>query len=123
MFVCKVLAVTGTDEPQSRIVAHHPSDPCGHDDRLEVARWESDDLTTAIACFYSVEAVDHGIDAAAVNEGMNRPAIKDQLRTGVEQAQARGVFGAPFMMVDGEPFWGFDRFDQMEIFLKNGRIN
>ena len=40
----------------------------------------------------------------------------------MEQAQARGVFGAPFMIVDGESFWGFDRFDQMEMFLKNGKI-
>jgi 2-hydroxychromene-2-carboxylate isomerase len=62
------------------------------------------------------------IDAAAVNEGMNSAAIKDRLRADVEQAQARGVFGAPFMIADGEPFWGFDRFDQLEVFLKNGRI-
>ena len=63
-----------------------------------------------------------GIDAGAVNEGMNSASIKDRLRAEVEQAQARGVFGAPFMIVDGESFWGFDRFDQMEMFLKNGKI-
>lgn len=62
------------------------------------------------------------IDAAALNDGMNSASIKDQLRADVEQAQARGVFGAPFMIVDDEPFWGFDRFDQMELFLKNGKI-
>lgn len=63
-----------------------------------------------------------GIDAAALTEGMNSAAIKDQLRAEVEQAMKRGVFGAPFMVVDGESFWGFDRFDQMEAFLKNGKI-
>lgn len=67
-------------------------------------------------------AVKLGADAAAVNEGMSSASIKDQLRADVEQAQARGVFGAPFMIVDGESFWGFDRFDQLEIFLKNGKI-
>lgn len=63
-----------------------------------------------------------GIDADALNAGMNSVTIKDQLRADVEQAQARGVFGAPFMIVDGEPFWGFDRFDQLEVFLKDGKI-
>jgi 2-hydroxychromene-2-carboxylate isomerase len=24
-----------------------------------------------------------------------------------------GVFGSPFFMVDGEPFWGNDRLDQV----------
>lgn len=67
-------------------------------------------------------AAELGIDAAALNDGMNSAAIKDQLRSDVEQAKARGVFGAPFMIVDGESFWGFDRLDQMEILLKNGRI-
>ena len=26
------------------------------------------------------------------------------------------------IFIDGEPFWGFDRFDQLEAFLKNGKI-
>jgi len=32
------------------------------------------------------------------------------------------VFGSPFTIVDGEAFWGFDRFDQLAAFLKNGKI-
>jgi 2-hydroxychromene-2-carboxylate isomerase len=63
-----------------------------------------------------------GIDAAAVTAAMSDDAVKAQLKSEVEQAQARGVFGAPFMIVDGESFWGFDRFDQLEAFLKNGEI-
>jgi 2-hydroxychromene-2-carboxylate isomerase len=63
-----------------------------------------------------------GLDAAALTEGMSDPAIKDALRQEVEQAMARGVFGSPFMIVDGEPFWGFDRFEQLDVFLKNGKI-
>lgn len=63
-----------------------------------------------------------GIDANALIEGANSQAIKDRLRTEVEAAMARGVFGSPFVIVDGESFWGFDRFDQIEALLKNGRI-
>jgi 2-hydroxychromene-2-carboxylate isomerase len=32
------------------------------------------------------------------------------------------VFGSPLVIADGEPFWGFDRFDQLEALLKNGNI-
>jgi 2-hydroxychromene-2-carboxylate isomerase len=63
-----------------------------------------------------------GLDAAVLSEALVSPAIKDALRTEVEQAMARGVFGSPFMIVDGEPFWGFDRFEQLDVFLKNGKI-
>jgi 2-hydroxychromene-2-carboxylate isomerase len=28
------------------------------------------------------------------------------------------VFGSPYIVVDGEPFWGMDRFDQIERWLK-----
>lgn len=63
-----------------------------------------------------------GIDTEAVIEGANDPAIKERLKADVDAAVARGVFGSPFVLVDGEPFWGFDRFDQLEAFLKNGKI-
>ena len=46
--------------------------------------------------------------------------IKDKLRIAVEGAIARGVFGSPFVFVDNEPFWGVDRFDQIERWLKTG---
>jgi 2-hydroxychromene-2-carboxylate isomerase len=63
-----------------------------------------------------------GIDADALIAAIGKYEIKDQLRAEVEQAIAQGVFGSPFMIVDGEPFWGFDRFAQLEAFLKNGAI-
>lgn len=63
-----------------------------------------------------------GIDANTLMEGANSQAIKDRLRAEVAEAMARGVFGSPFVIVDGEPFWGFDRFEQIEALLKNGRI-
>lgn len=63
-----------------------------------------------------------GLDVAASTEAINEPAIKEQLKREVEQAIELGVFGSPYMIVDGEPFWGFDRFEQLEALLKNGAI-
>ena len=45
-------------------------------------------------------------------------AVKDKTRAQVEAAIAKGVFGSPYIVVDGEPFWGIDRFDQLERWLK-----
>ena len=61
-----------------------------------------------------------GIDGTALEAALNDPAIKERLKAEVEQAIARGVFGSPFSFVDDEPFWGMDRFDQIERWLKEG---
>jgi hypothetical protein len=41
------------------------------------------------------------------------------LRQNTEQAAARGVFGVPSFVVDGEVFWGADALDFVKAFLKN----
>jgi len=61
-----------------------------------------------------------GFDAAAARAAIDDPAIKDALKREVESAIAAGVFGSPFVIVDGEPFWGNDRFDQIERWLDKG---
>jgi 2-hydroxychromene-2-carboxylate isomerase len=65
-------------------------------------------------------AAGEGVDAAAARAAIDDPAIKDALKREVEQALARGAFGSPFVIVDGEPFWGLDRFDQIERWLATG---
>jgi 2-hydroxychromene-2-carboxylate isomerase len=65
-------------------------------------------------------AGEQGFDAAQARACVDDPAIKDALRREVEGAIAAGVFGSPFVVVDGEPFWGLDRFDQVERWLKEG---
>ena len=65
-------------------------------------------------------AAKEGVDAAAARAAIDDPAIKDALKQEVEQAIGRGVFGSPFIIVDGEPFWGLDRFDQIERWLATG---
>ncbi len=52
-----------------------------------------------------------GIDTADLAAGMALEEIKTLLKAEVDAAISRGVFGSPFIFVDDEPFWGFDRFD------------
>ena len=61
-----------------------------------------------------------GIDAAAARAAVDDPAIKDALKAENERAIGLGVFGSPFTIVDGEPFWGVDRFDQVDRWLSTG---
>ncbi len=65
-------------------------------------------------------ATEQGIDRTAVTAGMNDQATKDTLRKEVEAAIAKGVFGSPYFVIDGEPFWGHDRIDQVERWLEKG---
>ena len=44
--------------------------------------------------------------------------VKDKTRAEVDAAIAKGVFGSPYIVVDDEPFWGMDRFDQIARWLK-----
>jgi 2-hydroxychromene-2-carboxylate isomerase len=61
-----------------------------------------------------------GIDRDAALAAIQDPAVKERLRAENEAAMARGVFGSPFIFVDGEPFWGSDRLPQVEAWLKTG---
>ncbi|KAF1046158.1 MAG: 2-hydroxychromene-2-carboxylate isomerase [Herbaspirillum frisingense] len=67
-------------------------------------------------------AADLGIDQGELEAALGTQEIKDKLRAATEGAAQKGVFGSPFVIVDGEPFWGFDRYPQLEAFLKNGKI-
>jgi 2-hydroxychromene-2-carboxylate isomerase len=61
-----------------------------------------------------------GADAAAGMAAIATPEIKERLKAETEAAIARGVFGSPFLFVDGEPFWGSDRLDQIDRWLATG---
>lgn len=61
-----------------------------------------------------------GLDAASVRGALNDAAVKERARNEVDASVARGVFGSPFLLIDGEPFWGVDRFDQAERWLATG---
>lgn len=65
-------------------------------------------------------ATELGIDANAMAAAMQDQAIKDKLKAAVDDSVKRGVFGAPFVFIDGEPFWGNDRLPQMERWMQYG---
>jgi 2-hydroxychromene-2-carboxylate isomerase len=50
-----------------------------------------------------------GFDAAELTTALEDPALKERAKREVDAAIAAGVFGSPFFVIDGEPFWGVDR--------------
>ena len=58
-------------------------------------------------------AVALGFDRKQVDEGLQESRVKLRLAAENEQAIANGVFGSPFITIDGEPFWGSDRLDDV----------
>ena len=62
-----------------------------------------------------------GIERAALLAAVADPMIKERLKDATAEAVKRGVFGSPFVYVDGEAFWGADRLGQVETWLaRNG---
>jgi 2-hydroxychromene-2-carboxylate isomerase len=48
--------------------------------------------------------------------------VKDQLRKNTEEAAARGVFGVPSFLVDGEVFWGADAIEFLVAYLADPAV-
>jgi 2-hydroxychromene-2-carboxylate isomerase len=67
-----------------------------------------------------VAEIARGLGIQGLEQGLEQPATKAALRDATDQALARGVFGSPFFIVDGEPFWGHDRLDQLDRWLATG---
>ncbi len=61
-----------------------------------------------------------GLDADAAEAAWSDPQWKERLKAANDAAIAAGVFGAPFFIIDGEPFWGNDRQAQIERWLQGG---
>lgn len=61
-----------------------------------------------------------GHDKDAITQAVNDPAVKERLKTEIDAAVERGVFGSPYVVIDGEPFWGSDRLPQIERWLAQG---
>jgi 2-hydroxychromene-2-carboxylate isomerase len=65
-------------------------------------------------------AVACGADHAELTAALVMPELKERLKQETEVAIAQGVFGAPWVVVDGEAFWGADRLPQIEKWLETG---
>ena len=111
-----------------RFPAAHPFNPLQH-------------LRLALACGSRPEAVKRIFDWVWMSgENANDPErfsrlcaelgvrteklaeVKDQLRKNTDEAAARGVFGVPTFVVDGEVFWGADAVDFVKAFLANPAV-
>lgn len=61
-----------------------------------------------------------GIDRTALEAAVQTPEIKKKLKDICDEAISRGMFGAPWVVVDGEAFWGADRLWMVEEWLESG---
>lgn len=61
-----------------------------------------------------------GIGQSDLLAAVQDPLIKERLRAETESAMKKGVFGSPYFIVDGEPFWGHDRIPELAEWLKTG---
>ena len=91
------------------------------------------DLARALYKAYFVDNVDvssadnvvsvgakSGWNADELRAGIGEQATKDRTKTEVDKAIALGAFGSPYIVVDGEPFWGSDRLEQIDKWLASG---
>jgi 2-hydroxychromene-2-carboxylate isomerase len=65
-------------------------------------------------------AAEFGLDPQQAEAVWNDAEWKARLKSANDAAIAAGVFGAPFFMIDNEPFWGNDRRAQIERWLEKG---
>ena len=65
-------------------------------------------------------AAEVGADREQAAAALQDQTVKDRLREVVDAAIANGVFGSPYFIIDGEPFWGSDRLEQVEEWLRTG---
>jgi len=73
------------------------------------------DVEVVLAVAKSVQ-----INTEAMAAGLADQSIKDALKSAVEQAIERGIFGSPTTVVDEELFWGNDRLEQVDRWLSRG---
>jgi len=113
-----------------RFPAEHPFNPLPH-------------LRLALACGSRPEAVRRIFDSIWVRGGnagdparfaalctelkisegqLTDHGVKQALRRNTEEAAARGVFGVPSFVVDGEVFWGADSIEFVNAYLKDSAV-
>ena len=65
-------------------------------------------------------ALQAGVPVAVVDLGLAAPDAAGLLRAEVDAAVALGVFGSPFVIADGEPFFGVDSFELLDAWIETG---
>ncbi len=85
---------------------------------FDAAFAEGRDISSAEAVI--AVAAELGVDRDDLAAALRDPAVKERLRAEVEAGKEKGVFGSPYIIVDGEAFWGSDRLDQVDRWLETG---
>ncbi len=65
-------------------------------------------------------AAQQGADRATLAAALEGAELKERLKAENDAALEKGVFGSPYIVVDGEPFFGADRLPQIERWLATG---
>jgi 2-hydroxychromene-2-carboxylate isomerase len=81
------------------------------------AYWERDEDISDPRVLGAIAAA-AGFDASVLLEAAASAAVREELSALTEAAIGRGVFGAPTAFVGNEMFWGKDRLDFVERWLK-----
>ena len=68
----------------------------------------------------AAEAAALGVNGHDLLVAITSPQGKQALNVAVDEAVARGVFGVPYFIADGEPIWGGDRLWMLDYWLKHG---
>jgi 2-hydroxychromene-2-carboxylate isomerase len=116
---------------------HYPADPSrGHRMLLAAVREGSDVARFAHLALQAVWADEldiadpdtlvrladaGGLDGRALVGASDDPALEAQAQALTREAIERRVFGAPFYVWRGEPFWGQDRLDLLDAAIRSGR--
>ena len=61
-----------------------------------------------------------GIDAPWLQAGIATNEAGTLLRGAVDASLKAGIFGSPTVVVDGEPFWGVEKFGLLQEWLESG---
>ena len=67
---------------------------------------------------YHATATRHSIDAGEIRAAVENPKWKQHVREVTDDAIARGAFGSPFFFYEEEAFFGNDRLEHLERWIK-----
>lgn len=99
---------------------HHPRQQAAMAHAIYEAYWaEGMDLSTPEAVASRI-VLPEGIEARALLDALNGDEPAALLRASVEASLAKGVFGSPTVIADGEMFWGVDRLAELDEWLAEG---
>ena len=80
--------------------------------------WEQNDASIAEYAGLAKTVAGLGIDVDTFVDKAESDSVRQKNVEATDKALANGVFGAPTMELDGELYWGKDRFDFIEDQLK-----